>query len=67
MAKIMRVEYGQEDSIQVGDYKFIKPRIVLTADVKEDESYKDVLDAVVYEVKDRLGKRAAEIRKQYSK
>jgi len=64
-SKIVKVTYGEESSVRISDYQYVKPRIELTAVVGDDHTFAEVLESTQVEVRDWLRKAEIEIKKRY--
>lgn len=64
MPKVISIEYGEETSVRINQYQYIKPRLSVTATVNEDESFDEALDKIKAAVRERLSKIEKEIYKR---
>lgn len=66
-SKITKVLYGETIPVQVKQYEIHHPHIELSADVHEDEDWKDVYESLRHAVKERLDAERKAILKKYRK
>ena len=62
--KIVRVTYGEEDSVRIADFQYVKPRVELTAAIGDDHTWDDVLEDLKETVREKLAKYKIEILKR---
>ena len=64
MATIKEITLGITESVQVGDYSYIKPSMSITATINPGESYDDAFQDVSDELTERMAKLVEKIRKE---
>jgi len=62
MAKIKAVTYGEESSVQIADYQYVKVRVEMSAAPEGDEKFEDLYQSIKCLVSQKVEARKEEIR-----
>lgn len=63
--KITSVTYGEESSVRIADFQYVKPRVEMSAAVQEGQTEKEVFEVLAGTVRSRLKSMEANIRATY--
>jgi len=65
MARIVHIEIGLTESVNVEPYVYIKPSVNLRAELQEGDNYDEVFEGLRKELKERMGLMVDQIKADY--